>query len=39
METPNYSRKGSCFLQFILFFVLFIIMMIWIYYKNFALTF
>ncbi len=39
METPNYSRKGSCFLQFVLFLVLFIVMLIWIYYKNFALSF
>lgn len=39
MESPNYSRKGSCFLQFVLFFVLFIILLIWIYQKNFALTF
>lgn len=35
----NYGKKGSCFGQFILFFALFIILLIWIYYKNFKLTF
>ncbi len=39
MESPNYGRKGSCFLKFILFFLLFIILLIWVYYKNFKLAF
>ena len=39
METPNYGRKGSCFLQFVLLFLLIIIVLIWVYYKNFRLTF
>lgn len=39
MENQNYGRKGSCFLQFLLFFILFIILLVWVYYKNFRLTF
>ncbi len=35
----NYGKKGSCFGKFMLFFVLFIILLIWVYYKNFDLTF
>ncbi len=35
----NYGKKGSCFGKFILFFALFIILLIWVYYKNFNLTF
>lgn len=39
MENPNYGRKGSCFLQFLLFLILFIILLIWVYNMNFKLTF
>jgi len=39
MESPNYGRKGSCFLTFVLFFLLFIILLVWVYYKNFKLAF
>lgn len=39
MDSPNYGRKGGCFLTFILFFLLFIILLIWVYYKNFKLAF
>ncbi len=39
MDSPNYGRKGGCFLKFILFFLLFIILLIWVYYKNFKLAF
>ena len=30
----NYGRKGGCFGKFVLYFFLFIIMLVWIYYKN-----
>ncbi len=39
MDSPNYGRKGGCFLTFIAFFLLFIILLIWVYYKNFKLAF
>ena len=39
MYSPNYGRKGGCFLKFVLFFLLFIILLIWVYYKNFKLAF
>lgn len=39
MENHNYGRKGSCFLQFLLFLILIIILMIWIYNMNAKLTF
>lgn len=35
----NYGKKGSCLGQFILFFILFIILLIWVYQKNGQLTF
>ena len=34
MESANYGRKGSCFLQFLLVLILVIICFIWVYYKN-----
>ena len=39
MDSPNYGRKGGCFLKFVLFFLLIIILLIWVYYKNFKLAF
>lgn len=39
MESQNYGRKGSCFLQFLLLLILIILCLIWVYYKNFKLSF
>lgn len=39
MESQNYGRKGSCFLQFIVLLLLVLIVLIWVYFKNFRLTF
>lgn len=39
MDEMNYGKKGSCFLQFLVFVVLFVILLIWVYNKNFQLTF
>jgi len=39
METQDYGKKGSCFLQFVLLFIIIIIVLIWVYYKNFRFTF
>lgn len=39
MESQNYGRKGSCFLQFLLLVIILVICLIWVYYKNFRLTF
>jgi len=33
-EDMNYGKKGACFLRFLLFLALFIILLIWIYNKN-----
>lgn len=35
----DYGWKGGCVLKGLLFVMLFIILMIWVYYKNFQLTF
>jgi hypothetical protein len=39
MDEMNYGKKGSCFVQFLVFVILFIILLIWVYKKNAALTF
>ena len=39
MEEQDYGQKGGCFLKFLLYLGLFIILLIWIYYKNFQLSF
>jgi len=39
MNETNYGKKGSCFLQFLVFLILFVILLIWVYNKNFHLTF
>lgn len=35
----DYGWKGGCFLRGLLYLSLFIILLIWVYYKNFQLTF
>jgi hypothetical protein len=39
MDEMNYGKKGSCFLQFLVFMILFVILLIWVYNKNSSLTF
>jgi len=39
MDETNYGKKGSCFLQFLVFLILFVILLIWVYNKNFHMTF
>lgn len=35
----DYGWKGGCFLRGIVYVLLFVILLIWIYYKNFHLSF
>lgn len=35
----NFGWKGGCFLRGIVYVLLFVILLIWVYYKNFSLTF
>lgn len=35
----KYGKKGSCLGQVLIVFLLFIILLIWVYQKNFQLTF
>lgn len=39
MDEMNYGKKGRCFIQFVIFLLLFIILLIWVYNMNFDLTF
>ena len=39
MENMNYGKKGRCFAMFLIFVILFVILLIWVYNKNFNLTF
>ena len=34
MDDQSYGKKGSCFLQFLVFFILFILLLIWVYNMN-----
>lgn len=39
MDEMNYGKKGSCFLQFLVFLIIFVVLLIWVYNKNAQLTF
>ena len=39
MDEMNYGKKGSCFVQFMIFLIIFVILLIWVYNKNSHLTF
>lgn len=36
---PQVGKKGNCFLLFIVFFFIFVILLVWVYQMNFQLDF